>query len=156
MNVQIALDGEDTAEKVAKITALTAQLGAVTADEIAQRIRESEVEKGERGTAARCPLALLFAKVLGFEVWVTSTRWSIPSYGPDGFVGDWEAKGDMPDSCVTFIDSIDAGFAGYADLVEDFDDDLDDIEFTDFVQAPDDMDDYSWSSQTPLSPKNEE
>ncbi len=113
----------DTAEKVAKITALTEQLGAVTADEIAQRIRESEVGKGVQGTASKCPLALLYTKAVGFEVWVTAARWSIPVYGSSlWFTGEtvraWEAEGEMPHSCATFINSIDAGYEPYSDLVE--------------------------------------
>jgi hypothetical protein len=135
----------DTEEKVAKITALTEQLGAVSADEIAQRIRESGVEKGEQGTASRCPLALLFAKVLGFEVWLTAARWSIPYYGFNDCVEGWEEEGVMPESCAMFIDSIDNGYKGYSDLVEEMDyagNDLDDIEFTDY--------------EYPLSPKNED
>jgi len=128
----------DTAEKIAKITALTEQLGAVSADEIAQRIRESEVGKGEQGTAAKCPLALLFAKVVEFEVWVTAARWSIPlpSQDPNGIIQGWEAEGPMPNSCATFIDRIDDGYREYSDLVETMDyagDDLDDEEFTDLI-----------------------
>jgi hypothetical protein len=134
----------DTEEKVAKVVALTEQLGAVTADEIAQRIRESEVGKGEQGSAKGCPLALLFTKVVGFEVWVTAARWSIPVYGSDPFLSEeivmaWEAEGEMPNSCVTFINSIDAGYGPYADLVEHMDyegDDEDDDEPIGWVDEP--------------------
>jgi len=111
----------DTAEKIAKITALTEQLGAVSADEIAQRIRESEVGKGEQGSAKECPLALLFTKVVGFEVWVTAARWSIPFYTASHFLEDWEAEGPMPNSCATFIDRIDDGYREYSDLVVSMD-----------------------------------
>ena len=131
----------DTMEKVAAVTALINELGALTADEIAERIRTAKVQ-GDSANADSCPLAVFITKELEFEVWVTSAGWKIPEYDDTvtmpGHVMGWEAKGPMTHSVSMFIDRIDEHYPPYEDLIiggykddEDFDG-LDDEEFTDY------------------------
>jgi hypothetical protein len=130
----------NTTEKVAAVIALVKELGAITADEIAERIRTAKVQ-GDSANADSCPLAVFITKELGFEVWVNSQTWRIAEYGSGPLaehVIGWEAKGPMTDSVSMFVERIDEEYPPYEDLIiggykddEDFDG-LDDEEFTDY------------------------
>jgi hypothetical protein len=135
----------ETAVKAGRVIALVNQLSALDADGIAERIRKAEV-KGQQWTASHCPMAKLLSQELGFEVWVTSTDWRLPGF-EDGMISDWQAVGDMPESCTAFVERIDDGYQPYADLIEgeyvdgDFEDEgsgFDEEQFTDYLESPSD------------------
>ena len=110
----------ETVTRYAKARTLFQELGELTADQIHDRVKAAGIV-GEQGNSVRCPLALLVARELGFELSIASTTWFVQGTGESG---------SMPESCRRFVDIVDQGDIGagarYGDVATPYDGDGED------------------------------
>lgn len=104
----------ETVTRYAKARTLLQELGELTADQIHDRVKAAGIV-GELGNSTRCPLALLVARELGFELSIASSTWRLQGTGESG---------SLPVSCRLFVSAVDDG--GYSDIATQHVDDDDD------------------------------